>query len=76
MGWLTLVLSLVQLAPSIVDLIIKIEGAITANKSGEAKKAVVMATVADAPTEVQGGVSKLIDTTVGALNAAGVFKKV
>ena len=76
MGWLQIVLALVQLAPSIVKLVMDVEGIITGAKTGSAKKSVVMQTVASAPNEVQGAVSNLVDKTVEVLNSTGVFKKV
>lgn len=74
MNWLSAVLGLLQLAPSIVQLIVQIEQLFGAG-NGVDKKAIVMSTVSSAPTAVQSTVSTFTDGVVSAANKAGVFKK-
>jgi hypothetical protein len=76
MNWLQLALGLLQLAPDVLELVVKIEQLIGAG-NGAAKKQIALAAAApgETPTHVQAGVSNLIDTTVSVLNSTGVFKK-
>ena len=75
MNWIQKILALIQFAPSILQLIVAIEGIFGAG-NGSAKKALVMATLPDStPPEITDGVSKMVDKHVAALNSAGVFKK-
>jgi hypothetical protein len=71
MNWLQLVLSLLQMAPGILQSIQQAEQTITAPKSGPTKKAIVQAPViaSGAPAEVQTAVSQIIDSIVAAKNA-------
>ena len=72
MNWLQVVASLVQLAPSILQLIVQIEQ-VFGSGSGAVKKSIVMEPVKScgAPVEVVAGVSNMVDAHVAALNQAG-----
>jgi hypothetical protein len=66
------VLALIQFAPSILQLIVQIEGVFGAG-SGAMKKTIIMNSVAAAPPTVQSHVSNFIDATVKTMNEAGKF---
>lgn len=77
MKWLQLVL---QFFPTILQMIMTIEVAVKALPvntpvvTGLQKKAIAMAVLQPSADQTD-GVSKLIDTTVGALNSTGIFTK-
>jgi len=74
MGWLSTVLALIQLAPSILQLIAQVETIFGAG-NGAMKKQIVMAPLAAAPQSVQDQASKFIDNTVAAANQVGAMGK-
>jgi hypothetical protein len=60
MGWLQIVLALLQLAPQIIQTVLGVEGLFGIGQ-GPAKKAAVMGTLAAAPPEVQSAASLFVD---------------
>lgn len=83
MGWISILLALIQLTPDILKLILQVEQIIGAGK-GSVKKAIVMAPMAAAVAtdpnaknadKVMAGVSNIIDSQVSSLNSSGVFTK-
>jgi len=75
MGWLQIVLALVQLTPNIVQLILQVEQIFGAGQ-GPAKKVFIMSEITQAaPSEFSDKVSNMVDMQVAALNAAGKLPK-
>jgi hypothetical protein len=72
MNWLQTTLAVAQLAPSILTMISQIEGLFPA-RSGAAKKALVMASVASGGTAVAEAAGAFVDASVKELNRVGVF---
>ncbi len=76
MGWMSLVLAMLQLAPTLLAAITDVETTIKGAHLGKTKKALVMAAVSTATDHkpaILPAVSEYIDTAVTALNAASVF---
>jgi hypothetical protein len=63
MNWFQIALNLFQLAPQVLALIAAAEAAVGAG-NGAAKKAIVMAPLAAAPTELQSAASTMVDSIV------------
>lgn len=72
MGWLQIVLALLQMAPGILQAIQGAETALPGPKLGPVKKAIVLApvTASPAPPEMISAVGQMIDSLVAAKNAA------